>query len=68
MTSKQSSPEPIDIAPPQSAGAMPLEGTRKPYEKPRVLYREPLEAVAAACTPTPPGKSGPAEMCSFGSS
>jgi len=52
MTSEQSSPEPKD--------------TRKRYEKPRVLYREPLEAVAAACTP--PGKSGPAEMCDFGSS
>jgi hypothetical protein len=54
MTSEQSSPEPKD--------------TRKPYEKPRVLYREPLEAVAAACTPAPPGKSGPAEMCNVGSS
>lgn len=28
-----------------------------PYEKPRILLREPLEAVAAACTPSPPGKS-----------
>lgn len=42
------------------------QDARKPYEKPRVLYREPLEAVAVACSP--PGKSGPAESCSFGSS
>jgi hypothetical protein len=53
MASEQSSPEPKD--------------TRKPYEKPRVLYREPLEAVAAACTPAP-GKSTPVEMCNFLSS
>ncbi len=29
---------------------------RKPYEAPQVLYREPLEAVATACTPSPPAK------------
>lgn len=27
------------------------------YEPPRVLFREPLEGVAAACTPSPPGKA-----------
>ena len=27
------------------------------YEAPRILFREPLEGVAAACTPTPPGKA-----------
>jgi len=40
---------------------------RKPYEKPAILYREPLEAVASSCT-TSPGKSSPAESCSFSSS
>ncbi len=30
---------------------------RVPYVKPRILFREPLEAVAAACTPRPPGKA-----------
>lgn len=29
---------------------------KKPYEKPRVLFREGLESVAAACVPAPPGK------------
>jgi len=29
----------------------PSEGSkREPYEPPRIVYREPLEAVAAACT------------------
>ena len=30
---------------------------RKVYEKPRIIFREPLEVVAAACTPSPPGKT-----------
>jgi len=30
---------------------------RRPYERPAILFREPLEAVAAACTPQPPGKA-----------
>ncbi len=25
-------------------------GARRPYEPPRIVYREPLEAVATACT------------------
>ena len=34
------------------------QGPRKrPYVKPAILFREPLEAVAAACTPQPPGKA-----------
>ncbi len=36
-------------------GAAPRPGPR-PYEAPRVLSREPLEAVAAACAPAPPAK------------
>jgi hypothetical protein len=39
----------------------------KPYEKPRIIYREPLEAVATSCLAAP-GKSSPAENCAFGSS
>lgn len=31
--------------------------SKRPYERPAILFREPLEAVAAACTPTPPGKA-----------
>jgi len=34
-------------------------GTRRPYEPPRILYREPLEAMAAVCAPTPPAKGNP---------
>jgi hypothetical protein len=37
-----------------SAGPRP-----KPYERPRILSREPLEAVAAVCAPAPPAKSNP---------
>jgi len=35
----------------------PIE--KKPYEKPAILYRAPLEALAAACPPggTPSGKN-----------
>lgn len=29
---------------------------RRPYEPPRILYREPLEAMAAVCAPRPPAK------------
>jgi len=32
---------------------------RRPYQPPRILYREPLEAMAAVCAPTPPAKSNP---------
>lgn len=38
---------------------------RRPYEAPRIVYREPLEAVATACTPSPPAKGSPA-ACSLG--
>ena len=34
------------------------EPAKRPYEAPRVLSREPLEAVAAVCTPAP-AKSNP---------
>lgn len=37
-----------------------------PYEKPRVTFREPLEAVAAVCVP-PTGKAAP-PVCTIGSS
>jgi hypothetical protein len=30
--------------------------TRRPYEPPRILFREPLEAMASICTPAPPAK------------
>ncbi len=32
---------------------------RRPYEPPRILWREPLEAMAAVCAPSPPAKGNP---------
>jgi hypothetical protein len=32
-------------------------GTKRRYTPPRILYREPLEAMAAICSP--PGKGNP---------
>lgn len=37
---------------------------RSNWERPRVLFREPLEAVAVACVPTPPGKPDPVQCAS----
>ncbi len=42
--------------PPPAGARKPVE--KKPYEPPRILTREPLEAMAAVCTPVPPGKAG----------
>lgn len=38
---------------------------KKAYEAPRVLSREPLEAVAALCSPSPPAKANPG-LCPSG--
>lgn len=32
---------------------------RKAYEPPVIVSREPLEAMAAVCSPAPPAKSNP---------
>ncbi|HVT58047.1 MAG TPA: hypothetical protein VHR45_06585 [Thermoanaerobaculia bacterium] len=32
---------------------------RRPYQRPRILFREPLEAMAAVCAPHPPAKANP---------
>lgn len=37
----------------------PEKAVRKPYEPPRILSREPLEALAAVCAPAPPAKANP---------
>lgn len=39
--------------------------SRRRYEPPRILYREPLEAMAAVCSPVPPAK-GNVAFCSQG--
>jgi len=33
--------------------------SKRPYERPRILSREALEAVAAVCAPAPPAKGNP---------
>ncbi|MBK8410591.1 MAG: hypothetical protein IPL19_21815 [Sandaracinaceae bacterium] len=38
---------------------------REAYESPTILYREPLEAVAAVCVPVNPAKASPA-ICTQG--
>lgn len=38
---------------------------RKQYSPPRILSREPLEAMAAICRPTPPSKAN-AGACPMG--
>ena len=32
-------------------------GKKKAYRRPEIIYREPLEAMAALCTPSPPAKA-----------
>ena len=41
------------------------ETARRPYEAPRIVYREPLEAMAAVCAPAPPAKNNPG-LCPSG--
>ena len=59
--SRRPQPHPGDAA---HAGSRAGEGrTAAPappaWERPRILYREPLEAMAAVCAPSPPAKSNP---------
>jgi hypothetical protein len=42
-------------ADPQDAGRSGLRA----YEPPRILFREPLEAMASICAPHPPAKGNP---------
>lgn len=53
----------------RAAGGMKTLSTeeiaKRPYERPRILSREPLEAVAAVCAPAPPAKGNPG-ACSQG--
>jgi len=32
---------------------------RRAYSPPRILYRQPLEAMASVCAPSPPAKGNP---------
>jgi hypothetical protein len=44
---------------------MPESTARRPYQPPRILFREPLEAMAAICTPHPPAKANKG-LCPMG--
>ena len=39
---------------------------KKPYEKPAIVYRAPLEAMAAFCGNPPTGKTSTANGCPSG--
>ena len=52
---------PLKPQPPGEAVARP----KRPWERPRILSREPLEAVAAVCAPSPPAKGNPG-LCPSG--
>jgi hypothetical protein len=56
--------EPGSTAQPGQAGATG-HPRRRPYERPRILYREPLEAMASVCAPHPPAKANPG-LCPTG--
>jgi len=45
----------------QLEGGSPRENgaDRRRYAPPSILYREPLEAMAAVCAPAPPAKGNP---------
>lgn len=47
-----------------ASGDAPKAGKKK-YRRPEILYREPLEAMAALCTPAPPAKMNTG-MCPIG--
>ena len=55
------SPSSID----ETGGAPESESRKKAYEKPQVIYRAPLEAMASVCAPAPPSKSNPG-LCPSG--
>jgi hypothetical protein len=41
----------------EGGGAAAPAIQRRPYQSPRILFREPLESMAAVCAPAPPAKS-----------
>jgi hypothetical protein len=53
MTAKPTMPS----APIPETPETPESIERRPYQPPRILFREPLEAMAAICTPHPPAKA-----------
>jgi hypothetical protein len=54
--------EPLKPSNPNAAAGL---RAKRAWEKPRILSREPLEAVAAVCAPSPPSKGNPG-LCPSG--
>jgi hypothetical protein len=48
-----------------ATSATPENNERRPYQAPRILFREPLEAMAAICSPHPPAKANKG-LCPLG--
>jgi len=63
MRAKQ--PMPSDTGRPAPASATARPAPRRPYQPPRILFREPLEAMAAICSPHPPAKANKG-LCPMG--
>ena len=53
---RSSSTDEMHTSPPSTPES---ETGKKAYEKPQVIYRAPLEAMASVCAPSPPSKSNP---------
>jgi len=49
----------MEPAKPEGPTAREHDSPRRAYTPPRILYREPLEAMASVCAPSPPAKSNP---------
>jgi hypothetical protein len=61
MTTDRHRPLPptAPAAGPAAPAAARAGGPRKPWQRPRILSREPLEAIATVCAPSPPAKGNP---------
>jgi hypothetical protein len=57
--------DPLDAPDSASAAPQPAASSRRPYQPPRILFREPLEAMAAICSPHPPAKANKG-LCPMG--
>ena len=52
-------------AAPSSTARSGAAATRRAYQPPRILFSEPLEAMASICSPAPPAKANRA-ACPMG--
>ncbi|HEV3076558.1 MAG TPA: hypothetical protein VHB47_19200 [Thermoanaerobaculia bacterium] len=71
-TNRATPPNPADLkaatpalARMPGARETPETTVRRPYQAPRILFREPLEAMAAICSPHPPAKANKG-LCPMG--